>query len=108
MSIRSWACWAISAPWSQVSDRRSCSGSVVIEEAIASRTASAPCPASAGPFLTRGWSPWPSMRGRCSSIVNRVRALDQRPDRGAVQPEDQVAFPVARARPGRRPRRAAR
>ena len=28
--MRSWACWAISAPWSQVSDRRSCSGSVVI------------------------------------------------------------------------------
>ena len=40
--------------------------------AIASRTASAPCPASAGPFFTRGSSPWPSMRGRCSSIVNRV------------------------------------
>ena len=30
VSIRSCACWAISAPWSQVSDRRSCSGSVVI------------------------------------------------------------------------------
>ena len=38
--MRSWACWAISAPWSQVSDRRSCPGSVVIVAAIASRTAS--------------------------------------------------------------------
>ena len=45
---------------------------VVIEAAIASRTASAPCPVSAGPFFARGWSPWPSMRGRCSSIVKRV------------------------------------
>ena len=69
--MRSWACWAISAPWSQVSDRRSCPGSVVIVAAIASRTASAPCPASAGPFLARG-PPWPSMGGRCSSMVNRV------------------------------------
>jgi hypothetical protein len=42
VSIRSCACWAISAPWSQVSDRRSCSGSVVIAATIASRTASAP------------------------------------------------------------------
>ena len=39
---------------------------------MASRTASAPCPASAGPFFTRAPSPWPGMRGRWSSIVNRV------------------------------------
>src|SRR5918995_596068 len=70
--MRSWACWAISAPWSQVSDRRRWSGSVKIETAIASRTASAPCPASAGPLWIRGPWPWPSMRGRCSSMVNRV------------------------------------
>ena len=37
--------------FSHVRDRRSCSGRVVIDEAIASRTASAPCPANAGPFL---------------------------------------------------------
>ena len=106
--MRSWACWAISAPWSQVSDRRSCSGSVVIVAAIASRTASAPWPASAGPFLTRG----------CVAVAVHARqvqqhrepggALDERADRGAVEPDDQVAFPVARARRGRRPRRAAR
>jgi hypothetical protein len=42
VSIRSCACWAISAPWSQVNDRRSCSGSAVIAATIASRTASAP------------------------------------------------------------------
>src|SRR5205823_7640075 len=52
VSIRSLACSAISAPWSQVSDRRSCSGRVVIVLAIASRTAPAPCPVSAGPFFT--------------------------------------------------------
>jgi hypothetical protein len=34
--------------------------------------ASAPCPASAGPFFTRASWPWPIMRGRCSSKVNRV------------------------------------
>ena len=30
VSIHSRACWAISVPWSQVSDRRSCSGKLVI------------------------------------------------------------------------------
>src|SRR5215203_3926603 len=39
---------------------------------IASRTASAPCPASAGPFFVRGASPCPASRGRCRSIVKRV------------------------------------
>ena len=29
--MRNWACWAISAPWSQVKDRRSCRGRVVID-----------------------------------------------------------------------------
>src|SRR6266581_907924 len=38
---------------------------------MASRTASAPWPANAGPLLTLGL-PWSAMRGRCSSIVNRV------------------------------------
>ena len=70
--MRSWACCAISTPWSQVKDRRSCWGSVVIDSAMASRTAWAPCPARGGPFLTRGCSPWPAMRGRCGSIVKRV------------------------------------
>ena len=46
--MRSWACCASSTPWSQVRDRRSCSGSVVMVEAIASLTASAPWPASGG------------------------------------------------------------
>jgi hypothetical protein len=51
VSMRSCAWLAISAPWSQVSERRSWAGSVVMVAAIASRTASAPWPASAGPFL---------------------------------------------------------
>ncbi len=38
---------------------------------MASRTAAAAWPASAGPFLTRAPGPWPSMGGRCS-IVNLV------------------------------------
>ena len=40
-------------------------------DVIASRTASAPCPARAGPFLTLS-RPRSAMRGRWSSIVNRV------------------------------------
>ena len=59
-------------PWSHVSDRRSCPGEVVIVRTIASRTASAPSPASAGPFFSCGPLPWPSIGGRCGSIVNRV------------------------------------
>ena len=39
---------------------------------MASRTASAPWPASAGLFFTRSPSPWPGMRGRWSNMVNRV------------------------------------
>ena len=92
--MRSCACWAISAPWSQVSDRRSCSGRVVIVAAIASRTASAPCPASAGPFLTRGLLPWPSIGGRCSSMVNRVVRSTRVPIAELFKPDDEVAFPV--------------
>nr|KEP23651.1 hypothetical protein DA06_06330 [Georgenia sp. SUBG003] len=46
---------AISRPWSQVSERRSCSGRVRMALTIASLTATAPCPS-----------------GRCSSITNRV------------------------------------
>ena len=45
--------------------------SAVIVDVIASRTASAPCPARARPFLTLS-RPRSAMRGRWSSIVNRV------------------------------------
>src|SRR4051794_28631970 len=61
VSIRSRACCVISAPWSQVSDRRSARGKVMMARPIASRTASAPCPANAGPFFSRTSLPWPSM-----------------------------------------------
>ena len=64
-------------------------------EAIASRTASAPWPASAGPFLSRGPVPWPSIGGRCSSIVNRVARSTRVPIAVPAQPEDQIPFPVA-------------
>src|SRR6266487_4243448 len=65
-----------------------------IEAAIASRTASTPWPASAGPFLIRGYLPCPSIRARCSSMVEPGGAFDQGPGRRAVQAEDEVAFPV--------------
>src|SRR3954454_2589977 len=101
-SIRSWACWAISAPRSHVSDRRSCSGKVVIVRAIAPRTASAPCPARAGPFLVRASNPWPSMRavavhaGQVKQHREPRRALHQRADGGTAQAEDEVALPMTR------------
>src|SRR5690554_5901170 len=66
----------------------------MIESAMASRTASAPWPASGGPFLTRGPSPWPSIRGSHSSIVKRVVRSTRVPIAG-LEPEYQVAFPVA-------------
>lgn len=47
----------------QVNERWSRSGSVLIASAIASRTASTPCPVNAGPFLRRGPSSWTYMRG---------------------------------------------
>lgn len=52
--------------------RSSCSGSFANWVAIAPRTASAPCPARAGPFLTRAVAPQPGIAGKCSSIVNRL------------------------------------
>ena len=39
---------------------------------IASRTASAPCPASAGPFFTPAPGTSPGIGGRWSNIVNRL------------------------------------
>ena len=61
---------ASSLPRSQVTDLRRCSGSGVIAAARASRTDSDPYPDRAGPFFTGGASPYPSLRGRCSSVVN--------------------------------------
>ena len=40
--------------------------------AMLSRTASAPCPANAGPFFMRTPAPCSTIRGKCSSMVNRV------------------------------------
>lgn len=74
-SIRSCACSAISAPWSHVSERRSCSGSVRMDRLIPSRTAVAPCPASGGPFfmsVVRLPVACSAIRGKCNSSVNRV------------------------------------
>jgi len=60
----------------------------------ASFIATAPYRASAGPFLVRG-----RFRSRPSAAGAQQRvpagALDERADRGAVQPDDQVALPMA-------------
>lgn len=56
----------------------------------------APWPTSAGPFFVRGVVPYPSSRGRWTSIVNgsTARPLDRGADRGTFQSDDQIAFPV--------------
>ena len=81
-------------PRSQVSDRRSCSGSVVIVDA--KRVLHRDC-AVAGERR-------PVLRARDRTVsilawqVDQHResggALDQRPDRGTLEPDQQVAFPV--------------
>lgn len=83
----------ISAPWSQFLERRNCSDSVVIAAVIASRTASAPCPLSAGPCLILGPSR-PSIGGRRQVQQHGVPAgpLDQRADRRAAKAEDQITL----------------
>ena len=67
----------------------------MIVEVIASRTASAPCPARAGPFLTLS-RPRSAILGRWSSIVNRVVRSTKVPIAEAAKSDDQVAFPVSR------------
>jgi hypothetical protein len=62
--------------------------------AIASQTARAPCPARAGPFLGLGPLPCPNTRGRRSRLVNRVVRSTGVPIAGAVEPKDQIAFPM--------------
>ena len=64
--------------------------------AIASRTASAPCPASAGPFvLLAGLRSVALHRREVQQHREPCRALDEGADRGTTQPEDQVSFPMA-------------
>ena len=80
VSIGSWACWAISDPWSQLSDRRNWSGRVPMVAAMASRTAWAPCSAEGRPFLTglgvRKESPTTTRwTGICEATNRRVALL---------------------------------
>ena len=67
----------------------------MIVDVIASRTASAPCPARARPFLTLS-------RPRCGvggAASESGGAFDRDvPDRGAAKADDEVAFPVSRNR----------
>ena len=67
---------------------------MTIAAAIASRTCSAPCPVTGGPFLTLGAGAvlvgWQMQQHH-----EATGPLDERADRGAIGPEDQVALPVA-------------
>jgi hypothetical protein len=103
LSTLSLACSAISAPWSQVSERRSCSGSSPIAAAIASRTCSAPWPVTGGPFLVCGASRSP-VGGSCSSIVKRLARstsvpIAEDPSRGSGRPPSDPAPLGLRPRP---------
>ena len=92
--MRSWACCASSTPWSQVRDRRSCWGRVLMKEAIASLTASAPCPASGGPFFGPGRAVLLHTR-QVQQHGEAGGPFDKRADSGAVEADDEVALPVA-------------
>ncbi len=71
-------------------------GKRAIVPVIASRTAAAPCPASAGAGLGARCHPMAVIGGRCSNIVKRVVRYDQGPDRRALQTQDQASLPVTR------------
>jgi hypothetical protein len=75
-------CSAISLPWSQVSDRRSCSGNRVTAAASAGRTCSALYPS-----------------GQRDQGEVAAGPLHQRHHRRWSLAQQQVAFPVARHRP---------
>src|SRR5690606_15381638 len=80
------------------SERRISSGKVMMVRVIASRTASAPCPARAGPFFMRGASPCPAKPGKMQQHREACRTLNQRADRGAAKTKDEVSLPVTRHR----------
>jgi hypothetical protein len=69
-------------------------------------TASAPRPASAGPFFTRSCIPYPSIRGKRQQNGVSSGSLDECADRGTVQPDDESGSPGALLRRG--PLRTAR
>ncbi len=89
-SLVSWACLAISPPWSRASERRSCP----CRELSWAVIATAPWLAIGGPFLTCGVLPKPSIRGQVQQHRVSVGALHKSPDRELLQVDDQVAFLV--------------
>ena len=66
---------------------------------IASRTASAPWPASAGPFFDARRVTVTCKAGKMQQHREARRALDQRADRRAAKAQDEVSFPVPWHRP---------
>src|SRR5215217_5548870 len=77
-----WVCSAISRPWSQVRERRSCWGSP--QDGGGQRWAHAFCSESVGEWEQQ----------HIAAV-----ALDQGPDRAGPPAEDQVTFPVPRHGP---------
>jgi hypothetical protein len=67
----------------------------MIVRVMASRTASAPCPASADPFLMRASWPW-SVAWQGQQQGEARRALHQRANGGTAETHDEIPFPVAR------------
>ena len=99
VSVRSWACWAISAPWSQVSEGRSCWGRVMIDNAIASRTASVAVAGESGPVVDPlpfavAWHGWEVQEHR-----EPGGALNKRPDRGTPKSQGSGRLPSVLALP---------
>lgn len=63
--------------------------------AMTSRTASAPCPASAGPSYCSRALAVPGRRWQVQQRREQGRTLPERPDRGAAQADSEVTFLVA-------------
>ena len=107
VSIRSLACSAISAPWSQVSDRRSCSGQRGdrVGDRVANRLGAVP--GDRRPVLQPRVA-GPRQRREMQQHREARRALHQRADRGAVRSRGSDRPPSGRGPLGPAPRRAAR
>ena len=95
VAIRRSACLAISAPWSQVSERRSCAGNVVIVRAMGIANRFSPMTGKRRPVLHARDGAVAFHSGKMQQHCEPRGAFHQSADRRSAQADDQVAFPVS-------------
>ncbi len=94
VSMRSWACCASSAPWSQVRDLRSCSGRVVMVGGNRVTNRLGAVPGERRTIL----DPGPCMLWHARQVQQHGEPggpFDERADGRTVETEDEVTLPVA-------------